>query len=317
MLAGAGNLTLVKRQQEFRNFSVHALDDLLYLFNSHENGSALELSAQYAAPESGRGLSIHKQQTFPTASTAVAPNEEHLSTRARASTDPADTHEHLRVELSIQSDGKSNQYSFTGDIWFDGPTLRTKQEAGMQEASITARFVHDRLWHDTRAVGEILVLKRKQELLRYLQVVDPKVQDISIHGSNWYLDIGTASMLPHKMFGSGIIRACTILAYCILGKSRILLVDELESGLHYKAIAPLLRGMIDCTTKSGTQVFVTTQSLDVLRGLQEVYSDEEMVDQRSSLACYALQRDRTGLVRPYRYDYEDFDYCIENQFEVR
>ena len=47
-------------------------------------------------------------------------------------------------------------------------------------------------------------------------------------------------MIPLNMFGSGMIRAATILSTCILGNDRIILIDELENGLHFSAVPPLI-----------------------------------------------------------------------------
>ena len=317
LLAGAGNLELSKRIQEFRDFPVHTLDDLLYLFHNRTNGSVIELSAQSHDPNSGRGLSISTPQKDSTATIISTRGQEQLPVTGHIDNRPAESHPHLRYELTIRRGDKEDQAPYTGDLKFEESNLVIRSEPAMQEAIIKARMITDRLRLDPAAVGEVIVKKKKPELLKYLRMVNPLVQDISVHGSSAFIDIGTASMLPGKMFGSGIMRACTILAYCILNRDQILLVDEIGSGLHYTALTPLLQAMVDLSNENGTQIFVTTQSLDVLKSLQEVFSKAEMAEARSKLACYALERDRHGQVHSYPYGYEGLNHSILHQIEIR
>ena len=55
-------------------------------------------------------------------------------------------------------------------------------------------------------------------------------------------------------------------------------------------------------------MFVTTHSLSVLEGLQEVLSGGDYSDFRATTNCYALQRNQEGLVRSYRYSYSQFEH---------
>ena len=52
-------------------------------------------------------------------------------------------------------------------------------------------------------------------------------------------------------------------------KGGILLVDEIDTGLHYSVLADMWKLVIATAIKNDIQVFATTHSLDCLRGLNE------------------------------------------------
>ena len=132
-----------------------------------------------------------------------------------------------------------------------------------------------------------------------------------------YLDVGLAQMMPLNMFGSGMVRTAMILSECMLRDSKILLIDELEQGLHYQAISFLLEALLRLAKEQGIQVFATTHSIEVIKGLQQVLGQEEFTEYRDTTKCITLQRDKDGFVRSYRYDYQQFDHCIEHGIEIR
>ncbi len=222
---------------------------------------------------------------------------------------------HYEVDVTRNNDVPPAQFSAT--LRIEGGNLFVNVDPELEETIVSARYIGDGYAHDSGAVGEVLVTKKKLELLSYLQFINPQIQDIAVNGSRTFLDIGLDKMLPINMFGSGMVRACSVMAYCLLGANRILLIDEISSGLHYKAMSLFLKTILRFSIQENTQVFVTTHSLGVLRSLREILGSDDMADAQEALVCYALQRDRTGLVRGYRYSYSNLNHCIRHNIEIR
>ena len=159
--------------------------------------------------------------------------------------------------------------------------------------------------------------KSAEELLRYLRVINPRVTAVATDGDVGYLDIGLDKMLPMNMFGSGMIRAAAIISLCIMKSQRILLIDEIDNGLHYGAMPSLLGALLTLARERDIQIFATTHSLEMLAGLRDVLRRQEFADYRDRACCYTLQRDKNDLVRAYRYGCADFDHCLTNGIEFR
>lgn len=120
-----------------------------------------------------------------------------------------------------------------------------------------------------------------------------------------------------NMFGSGMIRAASIMSLCINKSQRILLIDEIDNGLHYGAVPSLLQALLTLSCERNIQVFATTHSLGLLAGLRDVLYSPEFSDYRDTTGFFTLQRDKNGLVRSYRYGYADLNHSIENGIEIR
>lgn len=200
-----------------------------------------------------------------------------------------------------------------GNTWGEGD----KSHDEVTVDKIKANLIIPTSGYDAGQIGRLVVNKKDQLLVDYLQHINPRVAKISVLGNMAYLDIGLAQMMPLNMFGSGMVRTAMILSECMLRDSKILLIDELEQGLHYQAISFLLEALLRLAKEQGIQVFATTHSIEVIKGLQQVLGQEEFTEYRDTTKCITLQRDKDGIVRSYRYDYQQFDHCIEHGIEIR
>lgn len=320
LLSGSGNLLLPVNVQGFRDYPVDDLDDLAHLFHECDTASGIELAARTAAPVSYRRLSITVPQLGSPGNTAAfqgPDSDSHglVPVTAQSSTGSFQARNSLRYDLFISRNGKSSSHS--GSLLIRAAEQFVKADASLQDIIIPARFLGKKIGHDADAVGRVVAAKKKRELLECLRFVNPRVQDIALDGSRVFLDVGLARMLPINMFGTGMVRACSMLACCVLGVSRILLIDEVSSGLHHKALSLLLRAMLKYALQNRVQIFATTHSSDVLQHLAGILARDEMAAARQAVACYALQRDSSGKVRSYRYGYQDLDHQIRQGIEIR
>jgi len=181
----------------------------------------------------------------------------------------------------------------------------------------SARYVTPGPGYNAAAIGELIVRKQSAQLVSFLQKINPNVTDIGTSGDLVYADIGLDRMVPLNIFGSGMIRAAHIVTYLLLGGERILLVDELENGLHPAAVESFLRVLLVLSHDEDVQIFATTHSAEVLKSLLNVLGEDVCSRHRSTVRCFVLQRDRKGIVRAYRYEYAQFEHCVRHGIEIR
>lgn len=84
---------------------------------------------------------------------------------------------------------------------------------------------------------------------------------IGLNGKRQLAPIGSHGEGMQRMFGIALMLASV--------KGGILLVDEIDTGLHYSVLADMWKLVIGTAIKNDIQVFATTHSLDCLRGLNE------------------------------------------------
>ena len=317
------------RVQDRRNYNVQKIEDLSSVFFELDINSRIDIAAHRDHSEH-RTLSI----TAPGIDPSADQKSKHRVDRKNGQTSrvprPKEADDQsssvmigsrmLQYDARVQSESQDVPSSFAvslidhGDRWsvdaVDAHNMRAS-------ATIPARFIGAELGYDTDRIGKLVIEKKDHLLIEFLRIINPRVAKISVLGDTAYLDIGLTEMMPLNMFGSGMIRAAMILTECILSEVEILLIDELEYGLHYSAIAPLLEALLKLSAGLGIQIFSTTHSIDSLRGLQHVLEQEESREYRLTTTCFAIQRSGDGAVRSYRYGYDQFDHCIRNEMEIR
>ena len=117
--------------------------------------------------------------------------------------------------------------------------------------------------------------------------------------------------------GEGIQRLLSIIASIASNAGGIVLIDELDNGLHYSALRVLWKGILQAAREYNVQIVATTHSVEALRHLTWVLDDEEHASYRDDVAAYTLIRADDDTVRSYRYDYEQLEFALEHDMEVR
>lgn len=83
-------------------------------------------------------------------------------------------------------------------------------------------------------LSSIVKKKRINSLVDILKTIEPNLIDIQIANDNSiYFDIGEDELLPINVMGDGIRRTLAVLGSMYDMRDGVLLIDEIENGLHY------------------------------------------------------------------------------------
>lgn len=165
----------------------------------------------------------------------------------------------------------------------------------------THRQVHLLVGH----LGDAVQQGKKRFAIEIMQVFDPLIQDIDTvstfgreticvtHGERGVVDLSS--------FGDGMRRAVAMaLAIARAGRG-IVLIDEIEAGIHANALADVFAKLLRMAAESDVQIIATTHSLEAIDTLIDAAGSC-----RNSLVGFYLKRKPEGhLAR--RYNYEDLN----------
>jgi len=124
----------------------------------------------------------------------------------------------------------------------------------------------------------------------------------------------TEKPVPLGTLGDGVYRILLIALSLANAKNSILLIDELELGLHYSALEKLWNMIFKYAQKWNIQVFATTHSQDVLRTFHYVADDEKYINDAQYIR---LQVNRKGENEAILFDGERLRESLELQLEIR
>jgi len=137
------------------------------------------------------------------------------------------------------------------------------------------------------AFNEISLSPREERVIRALNFIEPEIERIAtaqgpfFAGPGWPTRGGLKAKLknldepvPIGSMGEGIWRMLSLAISLSRAKDGIFLIDEIDTGLHFSVMAKLWRFVAETAREFNVQVFATTHSLDCVRSLALVCSEE-------------------------------------------
>lgn len=161
-----------------------------------------------------------------------------------------------------------------------------------------------------------IINKQHQTLIEVLKNIDPRIEDISFVKQMVYVDIGLTQLIPLGLFGDGVRRLLSIILSIPNSKNGIVLIDELENGLHNSALAQTWKAILELSKAYNVQLFITTHNIETLKSLQAVLSNSEMQEYQGDIRSYTIRSLQEKHVA-YKYNFEFFEHSILEEIEIR
>jgi hypothetical protein len=171
------------------------------------------------------------------------------------------------------------------------------------------------------ALWNTINLTDKQPIIvKGLQVIEPKIQNIALTVSNNPIPIvrlsGYSEPRPLKSMGDGLARAFHLMLTLVNARGGFLLIDEFENGLHYTVQPKVWELIFKFAPKLNIQVFVTTHSCDSVTAFVETTQKNETEAMLFHLGRSALRSDNNKVIAT-AYDKEELELVTFANLEVR
>ena len=157
--------------------------------------------------------------------------------------------------------------------------------------------------------------KGQDDLIRSLKFVDPRICRVEVLSKGvlptLHLDIGLDRLLPLAVTGAGTVRMFTIATNLAVCRDGVLLIDEIDDGLHHSVMPQLWEFLAEQCERFNVQVFATTHNDEMIRSALECLDDES---RRPGLFRIDESKGGHGVVS---YPYEAIKSVLESNFEVR
>ena len=164
----------------------------------------------------------------------------------------------------------------------------------------------------------ITLTPKEDILIEALKIIEPRIQRLGVtmseipkkvlvklHNKSW--------PVPLNSMGDGMSRILTLTMALVSTEKGVLLVDEIETGLHYEAQLDMWRLVLKTSQDLDVQVFATTHSWDCIAAFKEAL--QELEDQ--SIAKLFRLDSKYGKLRAVEYDAEEIRIAVDQGIEVR
>jgi hypothetical protein len=110
-----------------------------------------------------------------------------------------------------------------------------------------------------------------EDLTALLCLIDPEIRGLEILQPEeepvLYVTHATHGPVPLSVYGDGIRRALLLAESVVKAKGGLLLIDEIETGIHVSALGGVYSWLVRACREFDVQLFVTTHSLEAIDAL--------------------------------------------------
>jgi len=218
---------------------------------------------------------------------------------------------------TFRSNGSEKDYTSEVLINPENETQASQNIASDYKELIVARFLSSRLSLnvDSSNYGQIVQNKDEEKIFDLMRIIEPRLIDIQLVGNEFLVNLGGETRLPINVMGDGFLKIFNLILDIHYSKNGILIVDELDNGIHYSVMPLLWKAIDEACSRLNVQLFASTHSLDLIKGLVSAFEDESRM--HDNIAAYKLIRRPNDEIASVRYTIRELSYSVNQNIEMR
>ncbi len=210
------------------------------------------------------------------------------------------------------------EYSYHTSLYLDnGNNLQQSLDFEYKEELSCLYIPADK--NDANAVNAYATLvkrNKKQVVIDALRRFDTDIESLEILPDGLYLKmVDMSELLPIGMAGDGVRRLINILSSIACDDFNIVLIDEIDTGLHYSAHKLMWSVLLDFIKDRNIQVFTTTHNLECIESLDSVLNLDDSLE--SLVGVFNISKTKNEGFQAYRYSASELKESINNEIEIR
>ena len=156
----------------------------------------------------------------------------------------------------------------------------------------------------------------QEKILPFLKLFEPnliRLQLINDGGNNViYADCGNKKKIPVNMLGYGFCRCLTMALILAAENTKLFLIDEVGSGIHYSVQHDLWKFLLKAAEWNDCQIIATAHSLDTIKAFNEAIKGTS----ESDFSYIRLGRSN-DIIKSYVFEPEILNHSLSSELEVR
>jgi predicted ATP-dependent endonuclease of OLD family len=168
-----------------------------------------------------------------------------------------------------------------------------------------------------------VVLTAEEDLVtKALQILEPNIKRIAAKGSersrqnssrgNLFVQLANKQRIPIGSMGDGMWRILGLALAIVNAKDGVLLVDEIDTGLHFTVMSDMWKMIWETAKRLNVQIFATTHSNDCWQSLADIANAEN-----PSEDGITIHRVEKGKLHSIIFTEDEIEIAAEEGIEVR
>lgn len=316
LLLGATNPELIIRIHNFRDLLLNEANDLSFIFHNLDFNNKINIKISSEIQNDYREVSIMPSSVVSKTKTKkVEVDIDNLSYDSSREENKVNE----LVLNGVIKQRHSQQKKTTSKLTFNRGVFSITQPNDFTD-NLRGVYVTPKIPlapNLEKELENLIVNKQHRDLILMLNAIDSRITDISF-GTNRmiYVDVGMRRLIPFNLLGDGVRRYLSILLAIYNARDGVVLIDELENGLHFSTLAHLWDALIKTSKEFNVQLFITTHNIETLNFLKSTLEEERNEDFQKQVRAYTL-RNIEGIHKSYKYEFEGFENAIIEGIELR
>jgi len=222
----------------------------------------------------------------------------------------------LEFYLKQRHDSKKN---YKSSIVFNPPEIIQNQNKKYNE-ELHAVYIAGNSKDITALARYSEIVKRKKGdiILKALRKIDSNIESIhALPDGIFFSYKNITELMPSYIAGDGVRKYLNIITTIAEKKNSIVLIDEIENGLHYSAHKSLWESIISISKEFSVQLFITSHSIETLKSLEELLEESSYQNSQDKLSVFTVSHTKKSGIKTYKYTYKGFKDAIERETEIR
>jgi len=309
LLSGMSNARMPIYIQNFRGLDIATEKDILSIFKDLDLNKRIFFKGKFNNNKQ-RSLTI---EPFYTDNNIQDLKEQKVHSNYAASTISERSIQGINLYCRDNKNKLIRQEGF--DVW--KKQIVNAQVSSSYKETLQFAFLHSNvsISQIMPAVNNLTVQKKLDTIISVLKKIEPNITDIRI-GTNdiIYIDVGGNNLLPINIMGDGIIRTLGFLTSFAETKNGVVLIDEIENGLHYSSLKTAWNAILTACKAYNVQLIATTHSYEAIEALSNAYTEIE--PKGDDIRLYRLDKDGESH-KAYAASARELKAGIEKNFEAR
>jgi AAA15 family ATPase/GTPase len=231
----------------------------------------------------------------------------------------------FKLEHSTQ---KNAPLGFTNPRFYDEEEIKQSRIFPNLEYQFYLPLVstHDSAFEDLINSYSYYIEDNKQALSLFingLKKIIPGIEDLRISkesSGEIVLKIVQKDFSKNHLFqqlGDGAKFLFKILLNIARNKNGRLMIDEIDSGIHFKRLKFFWKAIIEMAKQMNVQLFATTHSLECLKTFKEAIEEFDDIQLSNSTKLFILRKGIESKTIAHKIDFDGFAHAIDNENEIR
>jgi len=184
------------------------------------------------------------------------------------------------------------------------------------EMTFNGRYEHSLLYTGSFSAkyDGLIENTEKEDFLNLIRKIDPKIKTLEKTDKGILIDYGFKKPIPIEVLGKGMIKIINIIAAIFNTKNGVVLIDELENGIHYELLDLFWKTIFKTASNFKVQIIATTHSFDCIQAFNKAYLD---LKENDNLRLYRIEKSKDDDCEITEYNHKEINSYIEKKWEIR